>query len=401
MSLHYLLLGHLRALQAAGHEVIGISAAGPHVPTLAAAGIRHLAVPMTRTITPLADLRALWQLVRLLQEERPSIVHTHTPKANLLGQMAAWLADVPVRVCTVHGFYFTPRTPLLKRFFYQLLEWVPARLAQRLFLINQEDMATCRELALCSPGKIQLLAGGTGVDLHRFSPAPWSLLTRQAVGLPPTGPVVGFVGRLVAEKGVPELLAAARLVRQRVPDVSFLLVGPVDREKPDAITPELAAAYGVADCTVFTGSRSDLPDLYGLMDLFVLPSHREGLSRTLMEAAAMGLPAVTTDVRGCRDVVVNGRSGHVVPLGNVEALAEAMTDLLLDPEKRQQMGQAARQLAIAQFDEQVVFTQIEMEYQQLLQERGLADLSHTLQPSSLRHRNQTLCTNTLENASLI
>jgi glycosyltransferase involved in cell wall biosynthesis len=137
------------------------------------------------------------------------------------------------------------------------------------------------------------------------------------------------------------------------------------------------------------------------MDLFVLPSHREGLSRTLMEAAAMGLPAVTTDVRGCRDVVVNGRSGQVVPLGNVEALAEALIDLLLNPEKRQQMGQVARLLAIAQFDEQVVFAHIDMEYQQLLLERGLADLARTLQPSSLLHRNQTLCTNTLENASLI
>ena len=371
MSLHYLLLGQLQALQAAGHEVVGISAAGPHLPTLTAAGIRHIAVPMTRTITPLADLQALWQLYQILQREKPTIVHTHTPKANLLGQIAAWLANVPVRVCTAHGFYFTPRTPLLKRLFYQLLEWVPARLTQRLFLINREDMATCHELALCSPQKTRLLAGGTGVDLHQFSPAP-SQLTRAAVVLPPTGPVVGFVGRLVAEKGVPELLAAARLVRQRVPDVTFLLVGPVDQEKADALTPETAVSYGVADCTVFTGSRSDLPDLYGLMDLFVLPSHREGLSRTLMEAAAMGLPAVTTDVRGCRDVVVNGRSGLITPLGNVAALADAITDLLLNPAKRQQMGQAARQLAVTQFDEQVVFAQVEAEYEQLLQEQGMA-----------------------------
>lgn len=370
MSLHYLLLGQLQALQAAGHDVIGISAAGPHVPTLTAAGIRHLAVPMSRTITPLADLQALWQLYQLLVQEQPTIVHTHTPKANLLGQMAAWLANVPVRVCTAHGFYFTPHTPLHKRLFYQWLEWVPATLTQRLFLINQEDMATCQALALCRPEKTRLLAGGTGVDLHQFSPAP-SQLTRAAVGLPPTGPVVGFVGRLVAEKGLPELLAAAQQVRQQVPDVSFLLVGPVDSEKPDALTPALAEAYGVADCTVFTGNRTDLPDLYGLMDLFVLPSHREGLSRTLMEAAAMGLPAVTTDVRGCRDVVVNGRSGTITPLGNVNALAEAMTDLLQQPEKRRQMGQAARQLALAHFDQQLVFAQIEAEYQQLLREQGL------------------------------
>ena len=148
MSLHYLLLGQLQALQAAGHEVVGISAAGPHLPTLTAAGIRHIAVPMTRTITPLADLQALWQLYQILQREKPTIVHTHTPKANLLGQIAAWLANVPVRVCTAHGFYFTPRTPLLKRLFYQLLEWVPATLTQRLFLINQEDMATCQTLNL-------------------------------------------------------------------------------------------------------------------------------------------------------------------------------------------------------------------------------------------------------------
>lgn len=370
MSLDYLLLNHLKDLKRRGHDIVGISAPGPHLPTLEAAGIPHLPIFMTRRVTPLADLKSLWQLYQLLKREQFDLIHTHTPKANLLGQIAAWLANVPVRVSTVHGLYCTLQTPQPQRLLLRLMEKASAVTAQVAYQVNQEDVETCHQLRICPDGKAKLLPGdGTGVNVSDFHPrkkagVPKAAL-RAELGLPPTGKVVGFVARLRAEKGILEFLAAARQILRVVPDASFLIVGPIDREKSDAITPDIAQKYGVADRCHFVGSRTDLMALYSIMDLFVLPSHREGFPRTLMEAAAMGLPRVVTDVRGCRDAIENGRNGFVVPLGDVDALASAITLLLRDDELARQMGLAGRKMAVEQFDDRLVFDLIHREYEQL------------------------------------
>jgi glycosyltransferase involved in cell wall biosynthesis len=183
--------------------------------------------------------------------------------------------------------------------------------------------------------------------------------------------VVGFVGRLVAEKGVPELLAAARMVRDAIPKTRFLFVGPADWDKPDALAPEAAAEQGVADRCVFAGMRDDMPELYALMDVFVLPTHRESFPRSPMEASAMGVPCVVTDIPGCREVVEDGRNGRLVPVGDVPALAVAILDLLTDRDKARRMGEAGRRLALERFDEELVFGRVKAEYARLLKEKGL------------------------------
>ncbi|MCB0189290.1 MAG: glycosyltransferase family 4 protein [Caldilineaceae bacterium] len=375
LSLRYLLLNQLCSLQAAGYQVSGISAPGPDVPTVEAAGIRHIAVPMTRTFTPTADAKALAQLVRIMRRERFTIVHTHTPKPGLLGQLAARIAGVPIVVNTLHGFYFHDGMKPFWRNFYIMTEKIAARCSDVILSQNAEDMRTAVREGICRASAIKYL--GNGIDIRRFdrrriARQPLDAL-RHEFGLDPQRPVIGFVGRLVAEKGIHELLRAAQRLLTVAPTAQFLFVGPLDHEKPDAITPAIAADYGVAHACTFTGLREDVPELYALMDLFVLPSHREGFPRAPMEASAMGVPAIVTDIRGCREAVEDGVNGLLTPLGDCAALAAAMLRLLQQPTLAHTLGAGGRRLAEERFDEELVFAKVKAEYSRLLALKGQPD----------------------------
>ncbi|MCC6165859.1 MAG: glycosyltransferase family 4 protein [Caldilineaceae bacterium] len=374
LSLRYLLLNQLCSLQAAGYEVTGISTPGPYVAELEAAGIRHLAAPMTRSLTPGQDLAALARLTRLLRRERFALVHTHNPKPGLIGQVAARWAGVPVVVNTLHGFYFHEHMRPLWRRFYIQMEKIAARHSDVILSQNREDIQTALAERICRPDQIKWL--GNGIDVRRFdrrSVAQAALdASRAELGLDPARPVAGFVGRMVAEKGLLDLLAAAQTVLAQMPDVQFLLVGPLDDAKSDALTPAVAAAYGVGEACHFAGMRQDMPTMYALMDLFVLPSHREGFPRAPMEASAMGVPCVVTDIRGCREAVEPGVNGLLAPLRDVDALASAILMLLQDHRRAAQMGARGRQMAEARFDEQLVFGRVKAEYARLLAQKVTA-----------------------------
>jgi glycosyltransferase involved in cell wall biosynthesis len=373
IGLRYLLLNQLLSIQAAGYDVSTISAPGVDVPVLEAAGIRHVPVAMTRNMTPGTDLLSLWQLYRVMRRERFTIVHTHNPKPGLLGQLAARMARVPIVINTLHGFYFHEHTPPLSRRFYITMEKVAARCSDVILSQNSEDIQTAVQEGICSPDLIKPL--GNGIDIGRFDRNRLSsdLLDqkRQELSIPEGVPVVGFVGRLVREKGILELMEAAVQIRKQIPEVRFLLVGPIDREKPDVLTPEVAGKYGPADSCVFTGMRQDMPELYALMDVFVLPSHREGFPRSPMEASAMGVPCVVTDIRGCREAVEDGRNGYLVPLRDPQAVEMSVLDLLRDKEKACRMGRNGRQMAEERFDEQLVFERVIAEYKHQLAVKGL------------------------------
>jgi glycosyltransferase involved in cell wall biosynthesis len=368
LSLRYLLLNQLQRIQEEGYEVFAVSAAGPDVAALEESGIPHFAVPMTRRFTPVADLRALWSLIRLMRRERFDVVHTHTPKAGLLGQLAARISGVPVVVNTLHGFYFHDDTKPGPRRFYIWMERIAARCSDVILSQNREDMATAVEEHIAGPELIKWL--GNGIDIHRFDRRRLSdqalMALRQEIGLPAGTPVVGFVGRLVEEKGILELLQAARTIAREIPEARFLIVGPYDDEKPDALRPEVAERYGVREKCIFVGMRHDMPELYALMDVLVLPSHREGFPRAPMEASSMGVPAVVTDIRGCREAVEHGVNGLLFPVGDSKALAEAVLLLLRDDERRRAMGAAGRRVAEERFDEDKVFDRVLREYERLL-----------------------------------
>lgn len=373
MSLRYMLLNQMLYLRQCGYDVSGICAPGPETAAVEAAGIRYFPAAMTRSFTPLADLKALWQLYRIIRRERFTIVHTHTPKAGLLGQIAARLAGTPVVINTVHGFYFHDRMPRHWRRFYIALETLAALCSDTIFSQNREDIDTAVREKITPARKLKYL--GNGFDVAAFERAPVDAETlaakRRELGLDPDAPVVGFVGRLVAEKGILELLAAGRAIVERIPNVRFLFVGPLDPDKPDSISPAVARDYGLEAACVFTGRRSDMPQLYALMNVLALPSHREGFPRTPMEASLMGVPSVVTDVRGCREAVEHGRNGLVVPFGDVPALAASIIRVLEDPALARRMGAAGRQMARERFDERRVFQTVRDEYTRLLRARGL------------------------------
>jgi glycosyltransferase involved in cell wall biosynthesis len=299
------------------------------------------------------DLRAIRSLWRILRYERPDVLHTHNPKPGLYGRIVGRLAGVPLVVHTTHGLYATPDDPLPKRLLVYGLEAIASRFSHVELVQNPEDLELMGRWHIAPRRKLRLL--GNGVDLERFQPVDETQRQheRAALGLQAEDVVVGLVSRLVAEKGIEDLANAMAMVG---PPFRLLLVGPHDPDKSDALAPAVldrAAAAGA----VLTGHRADVERLYAAMDLFCLPSHREGFPRAAMEAAASGLPVVATNIRGCRQVVDPGVTGALVPVRDAEALADALQTCAAEP-TRHTLGIAGRAKAITDFDEATVVARV-------------------------------------------
>lgn len=372
-SLRYLLFNQLGTIRDSGYAVAGVSSTGSEIEHLERAGIDHTAVTISRRISPIADLGSFANLVRVFRKKKFTIVHTHTPKVGLLGQIAAWGASVPVIVNTIHGFYLHDAMPKWKQQLICRLEWFAARFSDAVLFQNSEDMQRASEQRIVPQGKQHWI--GNGIDLDRFDATKVDQGTIEKLfrdlGLQPDIPVVGFVGRVVREKGIGELLAACRALKQQGLEFQLLIVGPLNNERGDAISKELVAEVGLGDCCVMAGKRDDVPELISLMDVLALPSYREGFPRAPMEAAAMGVPCVATNIRGCRQAVEDGRTGLLVPAKSTDALADALQVLLKHTERRQVMGDAARQKALREFDERDVFQRVLAVYDQLLRAKGM------------------------------
>jgi glycosyltransferase involved in cell wall biosynthesis len=370
MSLELLLGPQLDAVVAAGGEVVGISAPGPYVPAIERRGVRHVALSSsTRGMDVRADLRAARELWGVLRRERPSVLHTHNPKPGLYGRVVGQLAGVPIVVNTVHGLYATEDDPLPRRAVVYALEALASRFSDAELVQNAEDVATMRRWHLAARRKTRLL--GNGVDLARFRPDSLDSVERRAVrgswGADDETVVVGTVGRLVAEKGYPELFEA---VRGLAPRVLLVGVGGADPDKPDALDPVLVQR-AEQDGVRLLGHRPDVARLLGAFDVFVLASHREGVPRAAMEAAASGLPVVVTDIRGCRQVVDDGVTGLLVPPRDPAALHRAITALAEAPDQRAAMGRAATEKAARDFDERDVVRRVLDCYREVAARKGL------------------------------
>lgn len=354
LSLRYLLLAQIEASVAAGDEVLGISARGPDVPFLEARGLRFVELEgSTRSMSLRGDLRAARSLWRTLRRERPDVLHTHNPKPGIYGRVLGRLAGVPLVVHTTHGLYAAPDDPLPKRLVVYALEAFASRWSHVELVQNPEDLALMARWRLAPRRKLRLL--GNGVDLDRFRPAAPAerAAGRGALAVGDGDVVVGLVARLVAEKGIGELIDA---VAELGPPFRLLLVGPHDPEKADAL-PEAVLDRARTGGAILTGHREDVDALYAAMDVFCLPSHREGFPRAAMEAAASGLPVVASDIRGCRQVVDPGVTGALVPVRDPHALASALRPLV-DAERRRSLGEAGRAKATTDFDEQAVVARV-------------------------------------------
>lgn len=352
ISLALLLGPQLRAFGRAGYEVVGASAPGPFVDELADLGVAH--VPLrhaTRSWAPAQDARALVELYTLFRRLRPDLVHTHNPKPGIYGRVAARLARVPAVVNTVHGLYALPDDRWAKRTAVLGLERLAARCSDAELVQSREDLEVLRQAGV-PVRKLHHL--GNGIDLGRFHPlavpAERAAAVRRELAGGEAEVLVGAVGRLVEEKGLPELITAAARLRALAPGVRVVVVGPDDDAKADALGADTRAAAERAGVQ-FAGMRQDIEAVYAALDLYVLASRREGFPRSAMEASAMGLPVVATDIRGCREVVDHGTTGMLVPVRDPGALARAVAALAADPRRRAAMGAAGAAKARRDFDD--------------------------------------------------
>ena len=344
-------------------------------------GVTTHTASMARRISPLADVGAVRDIRRVIRATAPTVVHAHTPKGGLLGLTAAASAGVPVRIYQMRGLPFVTATGS-RRALLRTSERVSCSLAHRV-LANSRSMAgTAIEEGICPPAKLDVLCGGSGngVDANgKFDPGRYGSTvrgeTRDRLEIPRDARVLGFVGRLVRDKGVVELAEAWAELRVDYPDLHLVLVGPL--EERDRIPRSTEASLRSDPRVHLTGLDWETPPLYAAMDIVALPTYREGFPNVPLEAAAMELPVVATRVPGCMDAVVAGETGLLARARDSAALAGAIRAYLDDAGLRARHGRAGRARVVRDFRQEALWEALYAEYCRLLDEGGLTTPDET------------------------
>ncbi|ANG61793.1 glycosyl transferase [Marinobacterium aestuarii] len=313
-------------------------------------GLRVHEIPLRRTdMSPWSDLNSLWRLWRLMNNIRPDFVLSYTIKPVIYGSLAALLSKVPHRFALITGLGYAFQDQKINdarrsslRFLVEQLYTLALKGTQKVFFQNPDDQALFRSLGIIKPMTPSIVVNGSGVDLTRFEVVPL-----------PTIPRFLLIARLLGSKGVREYVSAARWVRERYPEVVFSLVGWID-ENPDAITQQELDAWISEGVIEYLGRLEDVRSVIACCNVYVLPSYREGTPRTVLEAMAMGRAIITTDAPGCRETVVEGKNGFLVPVKSVDKLACAMQRFIDDPELMAEMGNCSRQIAVGKYDVKLI-----------------------------------------------
>jgi glycosyltransferase involved in cell wall biosynthesis len=366
--------GRLAYLRQHGFEVHLASAPGAALEATGQSdGVATHTLPLKRGVSPLADLACLFRAWQLIRRLKPDIVDGGTLKGGLLLGLASAAAGVRCRVYSMYGLRLETTRGLLRRVL-ALSGWVACACAHKVLCISPSLKRRAIELGLTRPDKLVVIGSGSvkGITVERFALSPEvrqrTERLRQELHIPAGAPVVGFVGRLVRDKGVRELVDAWERLRPRFPTLTLLLVGPF--EEGDPVDVETRQRIESTPGIVAPGPVDDVVPYFHLMDVFALPTYREGFGEVSLEAAAAGKPVVTTTATGAQDAVVDGVTGFTVPVGNAAALADAVGRLLENPESARQMGEAGRQRAIAEFQPERIFGEIEELYRGLLKRRA-------------------------------
>ncbi|MGB8328481.1 MAG: glycosyltransferase family 4 protein [Polyangiales bacterium] len=370
-GLETLLLPQIDHLESRGLTIEAVCSPDSRVAALRNRGYTIHEVSIDRKIAPAQNAKSILELARLMRAEKYDLVHTHAPVASVLGRIAAKLAGIERIVYTAHGFYFHENMPRQTYALYHGIERSVATITDLILVQSREDYDTAVTTGIGSASKVRYL--GNGVDLRRFDRAnlreETSARLRRELGLPEgCGPVLGITGRITEEKGFRELAEALFLVRADFPAAHLLVIGGQLSTERDAFQAELMdfiGEHGLESQVTFAGFRNDVHELLGLLDLFVLPSYREGLPRSVLEAMAMELPVVATDIRGCREAVTDEVTGLLVPAKDHRALAEAIGRILSDATLAQRFGKAGRDRVLTTFDEEFVFGRLGRCYREL------------------------------------
>lgn len=375
ITARFLMAGQLGFMKQQGFDVTLIAGPGEDLEVTARReGVRVIPVPMSREMTPLQDWRSLQQLTHVLRELKPDIVNAGTPKAGLLGMLAATRARVPIRIYTLRGLRMETATGL-KRLILTTTERIAAKCAQKVICVSPSLRQAFITFRLGPASKTVVLGGGSsnGIDTERFATSAEKQAEgralRQSMGIPDNVHVIGFVGRLTRDKGVAELLATYARLLHEFDDLHLLLVGGF--EEGDPLCAQMRDEIWTHPNIHITGFVSNTAAYYSVMDLLVFPSHREGLPNVPLEAAAAGRPTAGFAATGTVDAVQHGVTGTLAPVGDVESLTEAVRHYLLDPELLSQHGLNARQRVQTDFRREVIWHQLAALYNQELRSRNL------------------------------
>ena len=348
-------------------------------------GVPIIDVPMDREIAPPRDLLSLWRLWRIMRTLRPTVTNVGTPKAGLLGGFAAWLNRVPCRFYTLHGLRFETSRGIRRRLLIYA-ERLACRFAHRVVCVSQSVREKAIAFGLTNLDRTVVFGSGScnGVDASRFTATPERIRRAAALryqfGIPAQAPVLLFVGRLTSDKGIPELVRAFLKLGNQFPDLHLLLAGCFEDEDPLPV--DTRKSLETHPRVVFAGPVQDIATYYAIADVVVLPSHREGLPTVILEAQAAGKPVVGASVTGIVDVVVDGETGLLFPVGDVPALIETLARLITDKTLASKLGRAGQDQVKRNFQQEQVWEALHREYLGVLR----MNESHAGKSSSLLGR---------------
>ncbi|MGB1451713.1 MAG: glycosyltransferase family 4 protein, partial [Marinirhabdus sp.] len=353
LSLEKLLEGQLRFM-GQFYDVTAISASKERLENFGKTeGVNTFHVEMTRKITPLKDLAAVYKLYRFLRKEKPTIVHTHTPKAGIVGMLAAWLARVPHRLHTVAGLPLMEATGV-KRGVLLFVEKLTYGLATKVYPNSTGLRSFILDNNLTIAPKLKIIGNGSsnGINTTYFDPSIFSkehtVTKRNQLHIPLSDFVFLFVGRLVKDKGVNELVKAFQKVHKKHPKTSLLLVGPLEPDL-DPLTPKTLQAMQNHQKIIATGYQKDVRPYFALSQALVFPSYREGFPNVVLQAGAMGLPAIVTNINGCNEIITNNKNGLLIPPKNHNDIERAMLKLIEDKKLVTTLKLNARGTIVNQF----------------------------------------------------
>lgn len=354
------------AAKRAGADVTLVSPPDRYVKRLEERGLRWVEWSLNRrSIHPLSEAAACRRLKKIYQNERPDLVHHHTVKCVVYGTMAARRARVSGIVNSVTGLGHLTlarsfKIRLLRPLVLPAWRWALTRENARGMLQNEDDLQYLLGRR-SKPNRNVVVTNGSGIDLHRFHPDGGIAACDEFET------VVLFVGRLLREKGIYEFVEVARRLGKQDKELRFVVCGAADAGNPSSVDENVYRQWRDSGMVEFLGHVEPIDEVLRRADIVVLPSYREGLPRTLLEAAAMAKPVVATDTAGCRDAVVDGETGLLVPVGDVDSLAEAIQMLANRPDLRRRMGRAGRQRVVELFNEEDVIAQTLQLYRELLE----------------------------------
>jgi len=391
ISLHLLLTGQFRFMREHGFDVFTVSAPGKEVAEVEKEGVPHIAIPFTRKITPWQDLRCLYQLCQFIRRERPDIIHTHTPKAGLIGMLAARLCNVPVRMHTVAGLPLMEATGLKKRIL-EFTEVITYACATHVYP-NSAGLKRYIEknFGIGSP-KLKVIGKGSsnGIDTGYFSISENLLKESQSIrqqhALNANDVVFCFIGRVVRDKGIVELVQAFQTVRRNrmasaqhleASGTKLLIVGPFEQDL-DPLPREVLQFIKDDPDVVLAGFQRDVRPWLMAADVFVFPSYREGFPNVVMQASLLKVPSIVSDINGCNEIITARETGLIVPPKNEVALAAAMEQLATDKVMRQNFARRASAYVAENFDRNVVWESLLDEYRRAVsvppQRQPIADI---------------------------